>query len=383
MKGMMKLWRRARAMLESGMRQQVTLGGALYMLAVLLVALAAFASTNNLLFLLLAAMIATLLISNFISRLGLAGLELDFQLPEHVSARRRVSGRVSIYNDKGWIPSFAIHLTGIPETGMSEPIYFPMIPGGATIRENVEVFFSRRGPHKENTFHFSTRFPFGFAERRVQVKLPREVLVYPCIDPQPGFEELLATVEGDMETQFRGRGHDFYRIRPYDATESARHVDWKATAHTGDLQVREFAREQDPLVQIFLDLKVGGDQTAWFETAVDWCAFLAWRIAQAGSRLYFRTQRHDVRLPEDGDIYTILKYLAEVTPVSGSSPAAPYDEHSVQVVISPSPREIVEAGWQGALVVGPETLIAGGDAAGVAGGVGSGRSESAARTGDH
>ena len=44
-----------------------------------------------------------------------------------------------------------------------------------------------------------------------------------------------------MEMIQRGRGHDFYRIRPYETLESARHVDWKATAHTRDLQVREYA----------------------------------------------------------------------------------------------------------------------------------------------
>ena len=368
------IWRKLKAAFEDSMRQQVTTGGVIYTVAVLLVALAAFASTNNLLFLLLAVMLSTLLVSNFVSRLGLAGLEFDLLLPDHVSARRRVSGLISITNEKRVIPSFSINVTGVEETGLTDPIYFPVVPGGATIRETVEVFFARRGPHRDNTFQFSTRFPFGFAERRVQVRLPREVLVYPCIDPQPGFEELLGAVTGDMESQFRGRGHDFYRIRPYEALESARHVDWKATAHTGDLQVREFARDQDPLVQIFLDLNVPPERTEWFETAVDCCAFLVWRISQKGARLHLRTQSHDLRMPEDGDIYTILKYLAEVTPVSGSAAAPPHDEHSVQIVLSSSPRSLEEAGWRAAFVVDPDSFPAPGDAAGA---------DSGPRPGDH
>ncbi len=350
------IWRRIRSGLESAMRQQVTLGGILFTLALLMVALAAFASANNLLFLLLAAMLATLLISNFISRLGLAGLELDFKLPDHVSARQRTAGRVSVWNEKRWMPSFAIHMTGAPETGLSHPLYFPVIPGSTTISETVEVLFARRGPHRENTFQFTTRFPFGFAERRVQVRLPHEMLVYPCIDAQPGFEDLLSAVNGDMESMFQGRGHDFYRIRPYEALESARHVDWKATAHTGDLQVREFAREQEPLVQIFLDLNTTEENREWFETAVDCCAFLTWRISQRGSRLYLKTQQTDLRIPAEGDVYTILRYLAEVEPLRGKSPAAPHDEQSVQVVFSTAPDDVVQAGWQAAYMVGLDSF---------------------------
>lgn len=350
------LWRKLKGAWEESMRQQVTLGGIVYTIAVLLVALAAFASANNLLFLLLAAMLAALLISNFLSRLGLAGLQLDFQLPDHVSARRRVTGRITVANEKIWIPSFSIQLTGSDETGLTQPVYIPVIPGGARIGDSVEVFFARRGAHRDNSFQFATRFPFGFAERRAQVRLPHEVLVYPCIDAQPGFEELLATVQGDIESLVRGRGNDFYRIRPYQAMESAHHVDWRATAHTGELQVREFAREQDPLVQIFLDLDVPAERGEWFETAVDCCAFLVWRIGHRGARLHLKTQTHDLRIPEDGDVYTVLKYLAEVSPVCRGGAPAPYDELSVQVVVTPSPQPPREAGWESAYVVDPRSM---------------------------
>jgi len=354
---MIWLWRKLKSAMRESMRQQITLGGIIYTIAILLVAMAAFGSANNLLFLLLAAMIATLLVSNFVSRLGLAGLEFDFQLPEHVSSRRRVAGRIVVINQKRWIPSFSIHVTGGDETGLTQPIYFPVVPGRSSISDTVEVYFSRRGLHTDNTFQFSTRFPFGFAERMVHVRLPREVLVYPCIDARPGFEDILGAVSGEMASHVRGRGNDFYRIRPYHPLESARHVDWKATAHTGDLQVREFAREQDPLVQIFLDLDVPSELTGWFENAVNCCAFLVWRIGQKDSRVHLRTQVASIRIPEDGDVYTILKYLAVVTPTVGT-PVAPHDEYSVHVVLSSSPAPILEAGWSGSYLLDPRTLPA-------------------------
>src|SRR5689334_7666252 len=339
---MNKSWSRIHAALDLGTRTQVTRLGLLFTMTCVLVALAAFASANNLLFLILAAMLATLMVSGFISRLSLAGLELDFLLPEHICASRKLDGRIVIRNVKRWMPSFSIHVTASGESGLSIPLYFPVIPGRSSIEEPIELFFARRGSYRENSFRFSTRFPFGFTERRINVLLRREVLVYPAIDPQPGFEDLLVSLQGDIASFYRGQGHDFYRIRPYEALESARHVDWKATAHTGDLQVREFAREREQAVAFFLDLNVPEDQAAWCETTVDRCAFLTWNISQRGSRVRFCTQEVDWQIPEEADVYTILRYLATVSPRRGK-PLAPSHERNVfQIVFSASPQGLAE-----------------------------------------
>ena len=90
---MRDIWRRIREAFEESMRQQITALGFVFTLMVVLVGFAAFVSGNNLLFLLLAALLSTLLISGFVSRLGLAGLELDVQLPAHVVARREIPAR--------------------------------------------------------------------------------------------------------------------------------------------------------------------------------------------------------------------------------------------------------------------------------------------------
>ncbi len=248
--------------------------------------------------------------------------------------------------------SFSIHLAGSPEAGFPQAVYFPAIPRGAAIEETVEVFFNRRGIHKESSFQFSTRFPFGFTERRVNVTLSGEVLVYPCLDPQPGFENLLSALSGEIEQHYRGRGHDFYRIRPYEPQESARHVDWRATAHTGDLQVREFAREQEHLVEIFFDINAGDKDREWFEKAVECCAYLSWHIAERGARIHFRTQDFDHRLPEECDVYTILKYLALVSSRPGKAALTPHDNTSFRLVLTTSPDRVLDAGWDGARVLG-------------------------------
>jgi hypothetical protein len=57
------------------------------------------------------------------------------------------------------------------------------------------------------------------------------------------------------------------------------------------------------------------------------------------------TQEFDVSLPEEGDIYSILKYLALVSPRRGKAPTAPDDPSSFQVVFSSNPARMSALGW--------------------------------------
>lgn len=340
------LWKHFKDTWPDRFRQRVTGAGLAYTAAMLLVAVSAFVSANNLLFLVLAAMLSTFLLSGFVSRLGLAGLELDLFLPEHIAARSDVRASVQLRNLKRWIPSFSIHL-GIGEdahlgTARSR-LYFLTIPGGAAVEEPLNLTFPRRGVYKERIFWVSTRFPFGFAERREQITVRHEVLVYPCLDVRPAFERLLASIGGEIQTTRRGSGSDFYRIRPYETLETTRHLDWKATAHTGELQVREYAQDEDCGVVIFLDLDTG--DTGWFESAVECTAYLAHQLAAQGTTIRLRTQFYDVTSRQPGDIYTILKYLALVSPVRGKPPVIPDDTTSFQVVLSANPDRVKSTGW--------------------------------------
>lgn len=353
-------WLRRKALWPPRLRQQVTRTGLAYTATLLIVAMIAFVSGNNLMFLILAAMLATFMISGFISKLSLAGLELELFLPQHISARRKVRAGVRLKNTKRWIPSFSIHLEGAAESGFDSILYFPVLPAGGTVEEAVDVYFARRGAQKERSFQFSTRFPFGFSERREMITARHEILVYPCLDPQPGFESLLAAVTGELEMIQRGRGHDFYRIRPYEALESARHVDWKATAHTRDLQVREYAREQERSVLIYLDLDVPYGAEEWFESAIECAAFIAYQLSLGETRVRLKTQEFDVTLPEPGDIYTILKYLALVSPMRGKPSEGPDEVASYQIVFTAHASRMSALGWgksdgAGARVLGPDS----------------------------
>jgi uncharacterized protein (DUF58 family) len=342
-------WAALAVVIRRKFRYKIATGGILFTLALVMVGAAAAVSANNLLFLVVAAMFATLLISGLVSRLVLAGLQIELLVPEHISARAKTPAVLRLRNWKRWMASFSIRVTGSgKDQALTHSLYFPVIPGGAVLDERVELEFPRRGAHTENLFLFSTRFPFGFLEKTAMVTLKRETVVYPSIAPQPELEWLLAGISGELETHFRGRGTDFYRIRPYEISESAHHVDWKSTAHTGTLQVREFAREQQRTVELFLDRNAPQD---WFERAVECSAFLAWELAQDQISIQFRSQGFSACVPEDADIYTILRFLAFVQPTIDDRGHPPFNDSSFQILLSFSPQRFLESGWSPSHVV--------------------------------
>jgi uncharacterized protein (DUF58 family) len=310
------------------LRYRVTRGGALFAMALALTGAGAFASGNNLLFLIFSAMLALLLVSDFLSRLVLSGLELELLLPEHVSARVPTPARIRLRNVKRLTPSFSIELTGVPgilnhePPILTTPLYLPLIPGHAVIEAPIHVTFPHRGRHRENLFALSTKFPFGFMRKSTTVALRRETIVYPALEPSEEAQAVFDELAGEIEKNVRGAGTDFYRIRPYETSDGARMVDWKSSAHSGALQVREFSREQQCAVDLFLDRRIPPGAVEAFERAVERCAFVVWELSGRDVEVCFRSQRFAFALPEEGEVYAILRFLALAEPIVTLGPSA-------------------------------------------------------------
>src|SRR5207302_5130091 len=61
-------------------------------------------------YIVVAAMLAAILVSGYVSALVLRYLELDIQLPEHVFAGRPVFGRIVVQNPRRFLPSFSVRV---------------------------------------------------------------------------------------------------------------------------------------------------------------------------------------------------------------------------------------------------------------------------------
>jgi uncharacterized protein (DUF58 family) len=148
------------------------------------------------------------------------------------------------------------------------------------------------------------------------VRLEREIIVYPLVEPTAELFEVLPLISGEFETFMRGRGDDLHLIREYMPEDSARHVDWKASAKSGSLKVREFSREDERRVRLIFDNPSAGALTdAAYENGVSLAASLGWHFAQSNTGTRFTAPGYQ----GGDDIREFLTYLATVDPQSGPS----------------------------------------------------------------
>jgi uncharacterized protein (DUF58 family) len=313
---------------------RLTRDGIIYLAAVFILILAAVNTGNNLLFLILACSLAGILISGVLSRVVLTGVNLKFDLPEHIFAEQPVLAEVELRNEKRMWPSFSLRVVGEgvkDDTDdshiLTRPVFFPYLPHGGTASQKVELRFARRGLYRQDAFGIRTRFPFGFFEKTRRVTSDIEIVAYPRVEPTEQFYEVLPLLSGEIASQFRGRGHELHSLREYLPTDSARFVDWKVSAKSGRLMIREFSREDERRVMLVLDPFVGpsragspsADYTEHFERAVSLAACIAWHFYEIQSVLQFRTQTFSTPLAPAGEIiYDALRELALVQPDASS-----------------------------------------------------------------
>jgi uncharacterized protein (DUF58 family) len=198
--------------------------------------------------------------------------------------------------------------------------YFPFLPPMAEASADLELRFDRRGCYREDSFGLATRFPFAFLTKTRHVALRREVLVYPRVETTDEILEILPLVRGEWETFLRGRGSDLYRIREYLPDDSARHVDWKATAKSGSLKVREFAREDErKLAIVFDNPATGAISEEAYEKAVEMTASLAWHFSKGEAEVCYLLPGS----PRMRDLHEFLAALAVIAPLASDSAGSP------------------------------------------------------------
>jgi uncharacterized protein (DUF58 family) len=315
------------------MEFRITRAGWIYLAGIVLVALAAINTGNNLLFLILACLISSILMSGILSSVTLAGIAARLELPEHIFAGQPVRGTVELKNEKQTLPSFSLRVEAAtkkeqPETAiLATPVYFPYVPRRESLKLSVPMQFSRRGVYQQEALKIVTRFPFGFLQKARRLDLKSEALVYPSVEATPEFVDVMPGIQGAIESLAKGRGQDLYALRGYLPNDSARHVHWKASARLGSLMVREFAREDDCQVLLIFDPYSAAVTTGTtksdkdrFELTVSLCAAIAWSFHERGALLQFRSAGVDLPLaPASENIFAVLRHLAIAQPVQRDS----------------------------------------------------------------
>jgi len=349
---------RVRRLTQSFQYEFTKIGG-VFLLFIIVIGVAALNTGNNLLFIVVSAMLAAVVVSGLASALVLSGLELDILLPVHVFAQRKMLGRVSLHNTRRLMPAISVSVTPklrkkktrrkwqrtlwtfppgkpaeqawlrlndwvwkpVPQSQaqvqiLEGAVYFPYIAARTGAIADVELRFQNRGRYVQQGLGLATRFPFSFLTKTLPVPFSREIIVYPPVEQTDEFFEVLPLITGEFQAFVRGRGYDLYRIREYMPEDTARHVDWKATAKTGALKVREFTREDERKLRIVFDNpQASVVSSEAYEKSISLAASLAWHFAGEDAQLSFAAPGY----ASSAEVYDFLKYLAVVAPGSGAS----------------------------------------------------------------
>lgn len=318
---------------RSNYAMHVPNAGLFFGAVILMVTVLALSSGNNLLYLVLAALLATMMVSVASARLNLRRLKPSTRYPDHIFAGEPVGFELTLLNQKRWMPSFSLSVDLVEEhqvrKGEAKSVeqravalaYFPLVPARAQARSRIDRTFERRGIYPIDGFIINTGFPFGFVEQRRLIEWRSEIVVYPQPQPIEEFASLLPLVTGRIESRAKGGGSDLYAIRPYLASDHHHHINWKATAKTDQLMVREFTREDDWRVTIVLDSQnrdPSGTESGFaelFERAVTFSASLLTHFIDLGAEVRLVLPDADTGFGT-GQAHRLgmLRHLAQVVP---------------------------------------------------------------------
>jgi uncharacterized protein (DUF58 family) len=145
----------------------------------------------------------------------------------------------------------------------------PLVPSGRLFAHRghllrYQVTPPRRGVFDVGPLRVTVDDPFGLAQRETEVGEKHTVLVVPDVVPLPDTMHMVAADDGSGRTLQRqtASGVDDLMAREYRSGDALRRVHWRASAHRGDLMVRQEEQRSHAEARILLDTRRAGHRDA-------------------------------------------------------------------------------------------------------------------------
>lgn len=255
---------------------RMTTVGLWFVLLTLLVAVAATNTGNNALYMVLALMLGSLVVSGLVSRQNVRSLEVQVGDPGEVYASLPFSLDLTLRNRGRFLPRWFV----LVDLGkVSKPILVPHLPPGSKSSSPIEMMLGRRGVHRFAGAHVASLFPFGFFRKGERYPLGLEILVFPELFAAATVPPAETPHIGDDPSRRSGWGHDLHELRAYRHGDDPRGIHWKQTARTGRMIYTERMAEQSRRLAVLFDNGVGklegADEERRFERLVSEAATAA------------------------------------------------------------------------------------------------------------
>ncbi|CAN5406355.1 DUF58 domain-containing protein [soil metagenome] len=316
--------------------------GWIFSVGTIFLGMAAIGTGNNLLFLLLGAMLGFIALSGWLSEQVLRRVEVRRRLPQGATAGRPARISYELENRKRRLPSFALE---VGEDGYRGGAFAASVAARGRTVVRVEETWEQRGVYPLTTVVLSTSFPFGLFQKERDVELPGEVIVWPRTDRpvrEPRVAGERARRSGPVQAGAAGARGEYRGLRPYRTGDDPRDVHWRSSARAGGPVVREYERDQSQALWLCLDLCAHPGAGA--EVAVEIAAALAAGAIQRGEPVGLLTA--DCHLAPGGggaQLERILDELARAHFRTGAPRLAPPVPPRECALVTTAPGG--DAGW--------------------------------------
>jgi uncharacterized protein (DUF58 family) len=200
--------------------------------------IAAANTNNNLVFLVVSALLSFMSISGFFGKANLAKLDLGIGYPDEVYAGSRVPIKVTVENRRKFLPAFLI---GLYADRIS--VLIPFTPGKSASSVYTSVTFPERGLYTIAEPYISSVFPFNFFTRFKTVHSTSDIIVLPRLKvcDLANLYRKERRLRGERMSEAIGYDADVVSIREYVRGDPVKYINWKATAKTGKLKTKELS----------------------------------------------------------------------------------------------------------------------------------------------
>lgn len=333
MRGPREIWDR----LRGWRRIRFTRSGVMFVVAALAVGFAAVNTGNNLLHLLLGAMLGLLVVSGWLSERAIRSLEVSRRTPGGTFVDREVRIHYRVRNTGSRMAGMLVE---VEEEGLPGRAFLARIPPGEDSEAKTSKLFVQRGVYPLSTVILSTTWPFGLFRRERDLRLRGELVIWPRIDRPVERAPLSGSTRfGTAQRSSRRAGPrgEYRNLREYRVGDDARDIHWRRSAGLEHPVVREYERESGEAFWICLDTSAPAGPAA--EECVEVAAAMAAR-ATAEARRYGLVAGDRFVAPGSGPAHleSVLDALARTDFAPDNPPAAPPPDPFRSILVSTTDR---------------------------------------------
>jgi uncharacterized protein (DUF58 family) len=234
-----------------GFRLRLTRWGVVFLVACVILGLAAVNTGNNALMALLGLALGSYVVSGTWSRQVLGAVEATVEMPTEVYAGRPAMIGIELTNTSGIVPAYGLVVRDAENHTVIREL---ALATGGRRRHSVEVDFPRRGWHQLGPWRLEVLLPLGFFLKSKVLVADRQVLVYPRLLPSSAASVRRGGGRRSPDAlESRGREGEVTQLRDYREGDEVRAMHWKQTARQQHMVVVERQRTTEKPVFFVVD----------------------------------------------------------------------------------------------------------------------------------